>query len=58
MSEGHRSCPHCGKVDGLSYYHEAREDDLYYCSGCYGLVVWDGEKVSAIAGEAYPNREK
>jgi len=51
-------CPHNNCSGQLMYYHEIGENDLYYCSCCYGLAVWDGNKIERRIGEAYPDRKK
>lgn len=54
-----RFCPHCHDPNSLAYYKEANQKkDYYYCQSCYRLVLWDGITPKAIAGEAYPNRDK
>jgi len=53
-------CSHCGTKHGLRYYYEgaSTNEDVYYCQGCYGLYVWNGETMLAITGEAYLDRDK
>ena len=54
-----RDCPHCHQVGTLRYYKEGtNKRDKYYCEGCFGLVLWDGNVLYVTEGEAYPNREK
>jgi uncharacterized protein YbaR (Trm112 family) len=59
MPDEVRVCPHC-KEASLNYYREANSGsgDMYYCSSCYGLAMWDGENVTSLQGEAYPHRDK
>ena len=59
MPDKDRRCPHC-KKNLLAYYHEDNQTgcDLYYCTFCFRLVIWDGKRVESCDGEAYPDREK
>jgi len=59
MPQINRDCPHCGEKGTLNYYHEAiGKTDEYYCEKCYKIVLWNGQRVTKISGEAYPNRDK
>jgi hypothetical protein len=55
-----RKCPHCGKKETVYYFKEDDRTncDLYYCSSCFKLMIWDGKRLERCEGEAYPNRDK
>lgn len=53
-----RNCETCGAKNTLSYYSEFMGDDMYYCSNCFMITVWDGKKTTPIHDEAYPDRDK
>jgi hypothetical protein len=56
MPEEKRECPHCQALS-LTYYHEGKGNDLYYCSSCFGITSWDGNNIKAEEGESYPDRD-